>query len=304
MIAVVRSLACVLLLLFGTFVHSTPLTLKFFQTDSRYSYRIDLLKLALDKTAATDGPYLLSPITEEMTQARGLQSLEMKQGINIAFLSATTEREARFLSVKVPILQGILGYRIAMIHRRQADVFAGISSLNDLRQLNAGFGSHWADLSILKANQLPVTGVARYPNLFSMLSAGRFDYFPRGINEIYKELEERKPDYPQLTADRGFALYYPYPVFFYVSKDNQALANRLQRGLEQAKADGSFDRLFMQYHREVIKQSGLKHRRIFILNNPDLPADLPLPNTGRWLKKAFEDGHGSMPSSSQPAMGN
>ncbi|WP_315979960.1 hypothetical protein [Aliamphritea spongicola] len=186
MIAVVRSLACVLLLLFGTVVHSTPLTLKFFQTDSRYNYRIDLLKLALDKTAATDGPYLLSPVTEEMTQARGLQSLEMKQEINIAFLSATAEREARFLSVKVPLLQGILGYRIAMIHERQADTFAGIKTLDDLRQLNAGFGSHWADLSILEANQLPVTGVARYPNLFSMLNAGRFDYFPGALMKSIK----------------------------------------------------------------------------------------------------------------------
>lgn len=289
MIAVVRSLACVLLLLFGTVVHSTPLTLKFFQTDSRYSYRIDLLKLALDKTAATDGPYLLSPVTEEMTQARGLQSLEMKQDINIAFLSATAEREARFLSVKVPVLQGILGYRIAMIHQQQADVFASIRSLDDLRRLNAGFGSHWADFSILEANQLPVTGVARYPNLFSMLNAGRFDYFPRGLNEIYRELEERKQHYPQLTADKGFALYYPYPVFFYVSKDNQALADRLQRGLELAKADGSFDRLFMDYHSEVIKRSGLKHRRIFVLNNPDLPSDLPLPDTGRWLQNGAEN---------------
>ncbi len=287
MIAVVRSLACVLCLILSTPGYSAPLALTFFQTDSRYNYRIDLLRLALDKTAATDGPYLLTPVAEEMSQARGLQLMEMKQGINIAFLSATADREARFLSVKIPILQGILGYRIAMIHQEKADTFARIKTLDDLRRYTAGFGSHWADFSILQDNKLPVTGVSRYPNLFSMLNAKRFDYFPRGINEIFKELDERKHRFPHLTADKGFALYYPYPVFFYVNKDDQALADRLQRGLELAKDDGSFHQLFMDYHRDTLHQARLSERRIFILSNPDLPRDLPRPNTRWWFEEAF-----------------
>ena len=284
MIAAVRSLTCVLLLLFGTPVYSAPLIMKYFQTDSRYSYRIDLLKLALDKTVATNGAYLLDPTTEEMTQNRGLKSLEMRKGINIAFLAATEDREAHFLSVKIPILQGILGYRIAMIHQASAETFADIKTLDDLRELKAGFGSHWADLPILEANKLPVVGVSRYPNLFSMLDAQRFDYFPRGVNEIYKELDERKQSYPQLTADKGFALYYPYPVYFYVNKNNLALADRLRRGLELAEADGSFHQLFMQYHRKIIQKARLQKRRIFILNNPNLPRNLPRPSTRWWFE--------------------
>lgn len=288
MIAFVRSLTCVLLLLFGTPVSSAPLTMKYFQTDSRYNYRIELLKLALDKTAATDGEYLLEPTTHDITQNRGLKSLEMRQGINIAFLAATKDREARFLSVKIPILQGILGYRIAMIHQNNAETFTKIKTLDDLRKLKAGFGSHWADMSVLEANKLPVIGVPRYPNLFSMLNARRFDYFPRGVNEIYKELNERKQTFPQLTADQGFALYYPYPVFFYVNKNNHALAERLRRGLELAEADGSFHLLFMQHHRAMINKARFQKRRIFILNNPDLPRGLPRPNTGWWLEEAFQ----------------
>ncbi|WP_315979961.1 hypothetical protein [Aliamphritea spongicola] len=54
-----------------------------------------------------------------------------------------------------------------------------------------------------------------------------------------------------------------------------------------AKADSSFHQLFMSYHRDTINRARLPERRIFILNNPSLPTDLPRPNTRWWFEEAF-----------------
>ncbi|MGO1119465.1 hypothetical protein ACTL6U_12195 [Rhodovibrionaceae bacterium A322] len=260
--------------------------LRYFQNDSRNVYHLTLLKLALEHTKQSDGPYQLVPAFTDVTHSRGLLMMENNGGIDIAIMAASTEREARFRSIRIPLMKGLLGYRISLIKSdRQAD-FSKVSTLENLQKSYlAGFGSQWADMAVLEANSLPVVGVPHYENLFNMLSKGRFDYFPRGISEIWKELEDRQARYPDLAIESSFALVYPYVVFFYVNKDNQALANRIERGLKKALETGEFKNLFLTHFETLLEKSDLATRRVFYLSNPNYPADIDRPDTSWWLKQ-------------------
>ncbi|WDE07920.1 transporter substrate-binding domain-containing protein [Thalassomonas viridans] len=258
--------------------------IRYFQTDARYNYRIELLQLVLDKTRDEFGSAVLQAETFNMSHGRGELSLENGL-IDVAFFATNKTREQRFRAIKYPILQGILGYRILLVHKgRQAD-FAGIKSLEQLaNDFIGGFGTHWADMAILEDNQLKIITNPLYPNLFAMLDANRFDYFPRGINEIWQEAKQLGESYRNIVIEQTLAFYYPYPVYFFVTRDNTRLAKRIRLGLEQALKDGSLKELFLKYHLQDIQRSRLHQRRILLLENNQLPLDSPKPDSQWWLK--------------------
>lgn len=265
---------------------SAQTAVRYFQKGPIYEYRIKLLELVLQKTRTTDGEATAAAIGPDVTQTRGLEMLGSGQ-IDVATLGTTLEREARFLPIKVDILRGVLGYRIFLIDGRAQARFEQVHTLEDLRRWKAGFGSQWADIAILQENRLPVNGVADAALLIPMLMGGRFDYFPRGINEAWVELQANHRQYPRLTVEHSLALFYPYPVYFFVRKDNTRLADRIQRGLDAALKDGSFKALFQKYHKDLLRKTALGRRRIFTLTNPDLPSDTPKIDTSWWLPAAF-----------------
>lgn len=261
------------------------LSLRYFQVDSRYIYRIELLKSALTKTEQEHGPFQLYPVQKSVTQARGQTLLEKNIGIDVAFLPTSEEREKRLLPIKIPILRGILGYRVLLIHKEIQPRMSQVTSFAQLKSdFVGGFGAHWADMAILQANGLKVVGIAQYENLFKMLNHRRFDYFPRGINEAWKEVQLKGDVYEELKVEDSLALYYPYVVYFFVSKDRPGLARRIKKGLTMALADGSFEALFRKHHKTLVDQAGLNTRRLFRLSNPTLPVGTPEPDTSWWLK--------------------
>ncbi|MCP4110300.1 MAG: amino acid ABC transporter substrate-binding protein [Desulfobacteraceae bacterium] len=262
-------LLLIIIMCFSIKAYSKPLTVRYFQTDHRYDYRTELLKLVLESTAGSDGPFSLEPVKTDMTQGRALVYLEEGKNVDIASLATNAGREKRFLVVRIPILRGILGYRVFIIHKENLKKFSEIETLEQLKtNFKAGFGLHWADMKILKHNNIPVEGVSEYKSLFRMLSSRRFDYFPRGINEAWKEISEMGSKYPNLTVEPNIAVYYPYPVYFFVNKQNLKLADRIERGLKRVTKDGSFEKLFLKYHDAVIRQADLKNRKMFVLKNP------------------------------------
>ena len=254
---------------------------RYFQADSRYAYRTHLLQLILEKSR-DEGAFTLQPLYTNVTPDRGLTLLQSRR-IDVVSLPATPEREQLFRAVPVDIMRGLLGYRVLLIRKqRQAD-FSAIRSLEQLRNFSVGFGSQWADLPILQHNGLNVVATPQYQNLFAMLDKGRFDAFPRGLNEAWHEVEERTISQPDLVVESSLLLYYPYPVYFFVNRDDKALAERLERGLARAQADGSMRRLFLQYHAEALRQANLAQRHLISLENPLLPSGFHEPDTSWWL---------------------
>jgi hypothetical protein len=231
--------------------------------DKRNSYHVALLDLVLSKAGIQ---YELRPNRRNMVTARAWAQLEAEEDISVLWGTTIPELEMRLLPVRIPIDKGILGWRLFLIKARDRDLFENIHTLDQLKSLLAGQQSDWADTSILRANGLKVIGVSDSRSLYPMLAADRFQYFPRGVGEIW--VEQKTHSALGLEIEQHLALHYPVNSYFFVSRKNPQLAQWITRGLRAAIKDGSLDKLFDQYNGEAIRRAGLNARIVFDLNNP------------------------------------
>jgi len=256
---------------------------RYFQVGLRYTYMNTLLKLVLKQSRDKFGPFQLTAVND-MTHRRGRASLIQGDRIDIMVSAVNACLFELLRPIPIPIERGLLGYRVFFVNKQRADEFSAINSLKELNQsFSAGFGSGWVDHQILLFNQVPVVASSYYTSLFKMLAAGRFDYFPRGVNEIWLEHEQFGKTFPNLSIERTLAFYYPYPRFFFVNKNNAILAERIEFGLKKIHNNGLFQELFEHHHRNAIEQTKISQRTVFELDNPLLPAGTPKPDTSSWL---------------------
>lgn len=253
--------------------------------DSRNDYFLALLTLALEKTAE-QGEWQLEPAQDAIPQSLALQHLSNNEGIDVVWSMTSIEREKQNHAIRIPLMKGLMGYRLLIIRAEDQQWFRRLQTLDELRELRAGQGHDWPDIKILRANGLPVEGEADYDNLFTQLEQGQFDYLPRAINEPWQELAAR-PDLG-LMVEEGLLLYYPTAEYFFVNKKNTALAERLEQGLLRAIEDGSFDKLFRQHpiNANAFGQANLLGRRVIRLDNPLLPKDTPFADKHLWWPAA------------------
>jgi ABC-type amino acid transport substrate-binding protein len=247
------------------------------ETDRRFDYAIDLLKLALSKV----GPDYRVDLAEfPMNQERQILELEAGRTIDVAPVPSSAEREARLLAVYIPINRGVLGLRLGLVRKGDAASFAGVNTLEDLKRLRLAQGQYWPDTEILRANGIPVIPAPNYEGLFRMLVGGRFDYFPRSVLEIWNE---QASNADALEVEPRIALYYPhYTSYFMLNRSNTRLAETLRQGLEKAIADGSADRLFEQHHGERLRRAQLDKRIIIELKNPLVTPGAPVNRPELW----------------------
>lgn len=247
------------------------------------SYVISLLQLALEKSKQPNETIKLVPITEDLTQARLIAELIRSPDLDVIWTMTSREREALIRPIRIPILKGLLGQRVFLIRQdRQAD-FSRIKTIAQLAALRAGQGSHWPDTEILRANGLNVHTSPHYELLFTMLKGGRFDYFPRGINEAWPELLAH-PD-EGMAVESDLLLQYPAPMYFFVKHGDTALAQRIETGLQQLIENGEMDQLFLNHPsiKPVLESAELANRRVFMLRNPTLPDATPLNDPRLWI---------------------
>ena len=81
-------------------------------------------------------------------------------------------------------------------------------------------------------------------------------------------------------------LKYRAPIYFFVSRGDTLLAQRLEKGLRMAIDDGSFDDYFYNspINKPIFASNKLKGRKIFELNNPLLSPQTPLSELKLWYK--------------------
>ena len=250
----------------------------------RFSYQYQLIEQLMARTVGEFGPYQLAPYTNSMESRRLNKEAIRGKRINLMWSDAGhADLDSQMIRIPFPLLKGLLGYRIFLIRQQDQPRFSAIRTLDDLKKLRLGQGANWGDIKIYHHNGFEVITGETYEGLFHMLLSGRFDYFPRGVNEAPLEYAAQHEQHPELAIEQTLLLVYRYPVFFYVSRNSPELARRLQRGLDQMQADGSFDRLFFNYYRPVLEQAKLPGRRIFYLDNPFLPADTPFQRPELWL---------------------
>ncbi len=249
--------------------------------DVRSQYYIDLLRLALEKTRESMGDFEIQGTTQ-MNQSLAVHNLSQDLWIDVLWTMTSIEREEKLLPIRIPLLKGLLGHRIFIIRKADKEAFAKINTLEELKRFSAGQGHDWPDTAILSANGFQVTTASTYAGLFDMLQMERFDFFPRGVNEPWTEVIKHADK--DLIVEPTLMLYYPAPTYFFVNKNNTALAHRIETGLKMAIADGSFDALFRNHpaNRPIFGQANLAGRKTFTLRNPLLPPETPLDVPEYW----------------------
>lgn len=240
-------------------------------TQGRLNYEYELLRLALEKTADDYPAYDLKRHDEDFGSLRGRRALAEGHPINVYAAPARDKEgalEARIISIPIPILGGLMGYRQLIVREDWLQDMAEITSEDQLKPLTVGQGQSWPDVAIFRRNGYSVNDTGRYSNLFTMLEQRRFDYLSLGIIEARRELASHQPANSTLALVPDLYLYYPLPVVFHVSATAGPLAERLEEGLERALKDGSMEALFQSHFADELTAIHAESRRLFILEAP------------------------------------
>ena len=259
--------------------------------DTRSQYDWIVLRAALEKTRGSVADFDLVERSEFLNSARQLYELSNPSGrVNILAKVTTIELEKKFLPIRIPFDLGIRGYRVFIIRAGSTASFAHVANVADLSAFSFGQGEAWTDVGVLQAAGLKVVKSTLYNSLFPMLAKGRFDAFPRAIDEAYTEIEERQFELPDLIVEQSLLLYYPMPRYYFVRRDaeGELLAKRIESGLEAMIADGSLRALFEKHKGESINRCKLKSRRLLTLPNPLLPLETPLKRHELWYEPFAE----------------
>ncbi len=253
--------------------------------DSRYLYDWEVLRMALEKTRTRFGPYELRQAGQFMSPARVTAEAAGAGSINVFVRATSAQLEQQFRPVRIPVDRGLIGYRLLLVRHEDVPRFADVKSLEQLRRFSIGQGKGWVDVGILQAGGFKVVEGNNYEGLFSMLEVKRFDALSRSVDEALSEYDEWHQRFG-FEVEPGIALYYPLARYFFTRRDaeGEALAKRLEAGLEAMVQDGSLQALFMTYKGPLIKRSGLARRRLFRIPNPDLPAQTPLTRSELWYR--------------------
>jgi len=229
-------------------------------------YFSQLLELVLNKTVASHGPYHIELVPVMPITNRLLREIELGR-VDITWMPYNINAPAQLMPIKVRLLKNLSDHRVFLIRADDQARFSAINTIEDLRRLRGGIGSHWPDRLVMEENGLPLVLSLSYFNLFKMLSSKRFDYYSRGVHQVLPEVSAYADK--GLVLEQELLLRYENPVYFYVNKSNTQLAERLSLGLKIAMDDGSFDALFHQFENFNWAEAMLKQasRRVIPLSN-------------------------------------
>ncbi|MBX9705547.1 MAG: transporter substrate-binding domain-containing protein [Gammaproteobacteria bacterium] len=214
-----------------------------FSGDPQNSYFVGLLALAFAKTEAIDGVVEIRAFSENLTGARFMADLKNNITVDVAWNGTSKQREEDYLTIRIPLLKSLSEYRVLLIRREDQEKFSAVHSLDDLKEFTAGGGADWPSTELLRYNKLPIVTASKSSLLIGMLKAKRFDYMSRNLFEVWAEADLYKND--GLVVENSLLLSGGVPLYFFVNKSNKKLASRIERGLNMAISDGSFDALFL-----------------------------------------------------------
>lgn len=247
------------------------------------AYQIALIKEALAQSKEEYGPYELELHLEELSSKRSFQELRIgsQEFINLRVSLTSKEREESAIPIRLPIRKGLLSYKVLVINKDNLKMFDGVKSLADLRAYKLGVVYDWLTADIMHNNAFDVMSAPSFQGLFRMLNVGRFDYTILGVNEVFPILASLKDQNLNLTIAPNIALYIDTPSYIFVSNKSPRLAERISWGMEKMVGNGSFDKIFSQYHQPYIEEANLKGRTIISISNPELALLETPPPYGR-----------------------
>ena len=257
-----------------------------FKADKTADYFTQILRLALDKTAAQYGETELN-FSAPMYSTPLLLAVSRPHGaVDLIWTGSSNKREQLLNPIRVPLIRGILGVRSALMHKRMQQQYQAIKTVEDLQQFSVCQGQSWPDGEILEANGVTVKRFKHFEPMIEAVYTGECDIFLRGLHEAPSEISQRKEKYPDLVLVENILINYPFPMYFFVGNYNPELHQRVSAGLHTAVSDGSLERLMEQHPvtSHLFPWTKWQTARHIDLHNPLLD---PLPemyNSSFWLK--------------------
>ncbi len=238
---------------------------------------------AMRRTRRSYGDYNILLQPNPMIRERMLSDLKNGKPGNVAVVVTQPEWEHELLPIRIPLDMGLSGNRIGFVRHGMQTRIGAVRTLDDLRALSLGVGLGWSSRKIMEANGLHLETAVNQETLSRMLLAGRFDYFPRGVTEIFPEYDARGGDASGLEIERELLLVLPLPTYIFVSPREPRLARRLNEGLESMVSDGSLQRIVVDFYKDALRRANLCARHIIRLDNPLLTPETPLKRKELWF---------------------
>jgi hypothetical protein len=256
--------------------------------DAHASFGWDVLRVVLEKTrpAFGDYSYTTTPDAEQALRFRHARKSSDVQ-VNVVVLTTSPDWSDYLAPVRIPLLRGLLGYRLILIHRRDLDRFAKINDLEALRKIRFGSVKHWSDTIIMKNAGLNVVTGTTYDGLHKMMQADRFDALSRGAHQIEAEMAALNADPANdLVVEPHLMLHYTLPVYFWFTRDKEGRrrAERVEAGLKMMVEDGTLEKMFNATFEASIEKYDLAHRTVIELANPLLIPEDPVDDRKLWYK--------------------
>lgn len=251
--------------------------------DLRSQYNFEILHKAMQLTEPEFGDYEIKIVSKGIPSIRLRQMITDGDIINIAMVVTTPEWEKAAVPIRIPLRRGILNYRLLLTNKDKVDDFSEITTIEELKEKTVGLRRHWAVWQTMTNLGYNVVNAYSYEAIFAMLDKGRFDYIPRGVHEIYDEIEIRKNELKNLTIEPHLALYIPAPFYVFVSPKEPRLIKRFQLGLNRMVEKGILKDMLNNHYAKFLKRADLKNRLILSVGNPDLPPETPIDRKELWL---------------------
>ncbi len=259
-----------------------PAPLKAFPTGPTVEFRWELLRLALSTCPEPWNQLRIEDAGAE-TVTQGRTELLLQDGqADVGAFGVTAQRIAHLRPIRIDLLRGLIGLRFLVVKRENVERFGRMTEDEILHKVRYGSQAQWADVGLMQANGMQLELVSNAQKLYLMLATGRFEALSRGANEVFAELKANADIASQLAIEPLHALYYDYPVWFWVRRDNEPLARAIETGLRNILRDGSFRELFLDRHRAEIEFARKSRRRVIRLSSSALPQPLEAPDTSWW----------------------
>lgn len=177
------------------------------------------------------------------------------------------------IEIKQPLCNGLLGWRLCIVATDRVDEFENLT-LAQLKGKKLGVPATWVDAELFRANGFNVLEQGNLDDMLGWVQDGSVDFITLGANEAHDILAQNRHYSDVLSIESTMAIYYPFPLVFYVNQQQEELAELLSQQLFEKKSQVA--ELFNHHYGDVIRQAALQKRRKLSLSNPLLSDDYHL----------------------------
>lgn len=254
--------------------------------DLNLEFNYQVIKHALALTVPEYGEYSIQARgTGDIPKQRALEELQKEDGLfNVVLAVTQPDWEEQVIPIRIPVRMGLLSYRILAVHKDNLAQFSEIADEKALKKLTVGLRKSWATWEAMQAKEFGIVNAYSYEQLFSMLEKQRFDYIPRGIYEVFEEVEKQQAINKNIVVEPNLLLVLPAYYYMFVSPHAPRLVERMTLGLNRMVEQGMVEQLIKEHYGEFIERANVANRRVIYLGDTESSKTAPLDQPEYWWR--------------------